>query len=262
LAGAEAAAGTCAAPECQYELVRKHNQAAEQRRREDDERRAALAENVRPIAAAALGITNAGRYPLVVIPRAEPRLVPLAAERRVALTLHLTRIIAEAVGTESDAPPDAMPPEAPPELGAVLGQACGLCEGYCCGLGQNSAYLSVPTLRRYLAAHPNKSAGDLLAEYLSRLSDESVEGSCIYHQATGCGLSREMRSETCNRHFCQGLKEFRRVHGTERPVRGFFVTVRDGVVGQAAFIDETGTRRVPPDPAGTDLPVRPPADAV
>ena len=89
------------------------------------------------------------------------------------------------------------------------------------------------------------TTGEVVDEYLGRVADLSVAESCIYHQATGCGLSREMRSDTCNRHFCQGLKDFRQTVDESTPVRGFFAIVRDGAIQSAAFIDDTGTRFVP-----------------
>ena len=125
------------------------------------------------------------------------------------------------------------------------------CARKCCGHGGNAAYLWALTIRRYRTAYPEKSGEEVVADYLEKLASPTVEGSCIYHQSTGCGLPREMRSETCNRHFCQGLKDFRaRAMGTEE-IRGFFVSIRDGgVIGPAAFIDEAGSRVVPEPPAG------------
>ena len=245
LAAGAIAAGNCGATECQRTIVLQSCQKAERERREDNERRTLLVERVRPAAAAALGITEPRRYSLAIVIGNEPRLIELSAERREALTRHLNAIVAASESSTEDSPTDFLPPEIRPELAAVLGQACGMCQGRCCGYGGNAAYLRVGTIRRYRAAHPEKSAGEVVEDYRSRLADFSVEDSCIYHQATGCGLSREMRSETCNRHFCQGLKEFRQTVGESTPVQGFFAIVRDGAIHSAAFIDETGTRFAP-----------------
>jgi hypothetical protein len=244
LAAGAIAAGHCGAAECQRAIVLKNCREAEKHRREDDQRRAHLVERVRPAAAAAIGIAEPDRYPLAVLIGNEPQLIELGAERREALTQHLNAIIAASEFPAEDTPIDSQVPEIRAELAAVLGQACGMCQGRCCGYGGNAAYLQVDTIRRYRAAHPETTAGEVVVEYLGRVADLSVADSCIYHQATGCGLSREMRSETCNRHFCQGLKEFRQTAGESSPVQGFFAIVRNGVVDSAAFIDESGTRFV------------------
>jgi hypothetical protein len=244
LAASAIAAGNCGKAECQRVVVLRHCQNAERQRREVEQRRADLVERVRTVAAAAMGIAEHERYPLVLLIGNEPRLIELSGERREALTEHLNAIVAASENPADQTPADSQPAEIRPELAAVLGQACGLCQGRCCGYGANAAYLQVGTIRRYRAAHPEKSASEVVEEYLSRLADVSVADSCIYHQSSGCGLSSVMRSDTCNRHFCQGLKEFRHSVGESSPVRGFFAIARNGVVESAAFVDECGVRRI------------------
>jgi hypothetical protein len=250
LKAGDIAGGFCASAECRRAVVTEHCRKALKEREEDKARRLALAETFRPATAAALGVEEPYRYPLAVIPGIVPRMVELPDERREALKRHLYESLAGLEGPPVEFETDTPAAELPARLAAVLGQACGLCMGKCCGKGGNAAYLWAPTMRRYRAAHPDKTADDVVADYLGKLASPTVEGSCIYHQSTGCGLTREMRSETCNRHFCQGLKDFRATAQDMEDVRGFFVSLRDGVVGPAAFIDEAGSRVVPEPAAG------------
>src|SRR5262249_35303122 len=111
----------------------------------------------------------------------------------------------------------------------------------------NQAYLTVATLRRYLDAHPDQRPRDVLAAYLARVGPKTYKDSCIFHRPDGCSLPREMRSDTCNQHFCGGLKEFQHNLPDTGPVRGFFASTDDGTIQAAAFIDESEVRvvRVP-----------------
>ena len=205
-----------------------------------------MVERFRPAAAAALGIAEPGRYPLAIVLGNEPRLIELSAATTRGPGPALERNCCGLRIFRQKMPrPTRCPRRFAAELAAVLGQACAMCQGRCCGYGDNAAYLRAGTIRRYRAAHPEKTASDVVDDYLSRLANHSVAESCIYHQANGCGLSREMRSETCNRHFCKGLKEFRQTVGESTPVQGFFAIVHNGVVDSAAFIDATGTRFAP-----------------
>ena len=85
---------------------------------------------------------------------------------------------------------------------SILDQACARCRGHCCRNGGEEAYLTEDTIRRYLHEHPGTRPLDLLEAYLARVGHETFEGSCIFHGPTGCTLSREMRSDTCNGYFC------------------------------------------------------------
>lgn len=239
------ASGVCEADECQWSVTRARCKEADRQRQVAEDRKKALVVLVRPAAGAAIGIHETSRYPLALIPKADFRLVELTADRRAALAAHLARVIAAADDPTESLIPDLDPPDLTPALAEVLGQACGLCQGYCCGHGGNAAYLFVSTIRRYRQAHPEQTPEEVISAYLARLSDRVVAHSCIYHQPTGCGLPRDMRSMTCNRHFCHGLNEFRKKVRGDDPVRGFFVALRDPGYGPVAFIDETGTHHVP-----------------
>jgi hypothetical protein len=85
----------------------------------------------------------------------------------------------------------------------------------------------------------------VLAAYLARAGHKTYKGSCIFHRPGGCALPREMRSDTCNQHFCGGMKEFQHNLPDSGPVRGFFASTVDGAIQSAAFIDESEVRVVP-----------------
>lgn len=95
-----------------------------------------------------------------------------------------------------------------PALRTLSDKLCGMCKGGCCTAGADTAYLTVATLRRFMDANPDLSAGDVLDAYLSRIGLETVEGACINQTSTGCGLPREMRSDTCNGYYCASLLGF------------------------------------------------------
>jgi hypothetical protein len=136
-----------------------------------------------------------------------------------------------------------------PEVQAVLGRVCAFCQGWCCRSGGDHAYLTVDTLRRYLAAHPGRRPRDVLADYLGRVGHKTYRGSCVYHGPAGCGLPREMRSDTCNDYYCTGLDRFREAVGDVAPARAAVVSQSDGIVWTAAVIAD-GETRVVPRPTG------------
>jgi hypothetical protein len=112
------------------------------------------------------------------------------------------------------------------------------------------------TLRRYLAKHPDQGPGEVHAAYMGHVRSDTVEDSCIFHQPGGCGLPREMRSDTCNRFFCEGLTEFQTGLTGRGPARGFFLATEGEAIVAAAFCDAEGTRPVaissPADHDGAD----------
>jgi hypothetical protein len=236
---------------------------SEREHRETVARREALKEQARQLrdqGAEATGIKEPGTYPLAVIPSFAAPVTNLPEHRRRALRDHVTRLISQATAgwsppsggekvREATTEPAA---ELAPAAQAVLGQACARCRGGCCCGGGDQAYLTVATIRRYLEAHPDQRPRDVLAAYLARVGHKTYQGSCIFHRPDGCSLPREMRSDTCNQHFCGGLKEFQRELPGTGPVRGFFASTRGGTILSAAFIDEAEVRvvRVPPATEG------------
>lgn len=238
------AVGVCDTPLCQ----RTHHE------RQGHRDQAALRERARQLrdrSAPALGIENPETYPVQPIPAFEARLVNLPQQRKRAFRDRLTQIISEAVSRPGPPPaPDRSDPGRPDpsqssELGPVLGSACASCKGHCCRNGGDHAYIEPATIRRYLADHPDQRPRQVLAAYLSRLNNKTYEHSCIFHGAKGCALPRELRSDTCNRHFCDGLRTFQRQHDPAGPARGFFLSVSGRTVKAAVFADRDSSRSVP-----------------
>jgi len=92
-----------------------------------------------------------------------------------------------------------------PQLTAIREQLCGICKGGCCAKGGNTAFLTESTIGRICLANPHLSAKDILHEYTSRISDQTMENSCVNQTRTGCALPRELRSDTCNNFYCRDL---------------------------------------------------------
>lgn len=209
------------------------------------------AQRIRDRESGLLGVAQPDGYPLVIIPAMRRRLVPLDDARRQAFRNKLSSLVAEAVARLSLPSAEAVTPKAvdpvsprSPTVSLVTDQACGLCRGSCCRNGGNHAYLTVETLRRTMIEHPELSSDDVLTYYLSHLSDETIEGSCIFHQADGCGLPRALRSDTCNRFYCPSLVEYRVAASSLDSARGFFAATAGLSIVAAAFIDESGARSV------------------
>ena len=254
LAGREKAARRCSRFECQQAFVSDQAAVRARKRLEYEEIRA-QAEIVRADSAAALGIAEPTKYTLAIIPSYEMPLVELPMARRFMLAEHVARIVRKAMS--EPAPGDANPTPTPeptpiPErIQPILGKACGLCKGNCCRGGGNWAYLTDATIRRFCHAHPQLDADQVVAAYLARMVTTTYENSCVFHQRDGCGLTREMRSDTCNLHFCQGLFDFQKDVSSEGPVEVFFAAIRDYRVAAAMFVDEAGTGLVSIAPAET-----------
>lgn len=95
-----------------------------------------------------------------------------------------------------------------PELHYVCDELCSMCKGGCCDEGKEKAYLSVFSMRQFMDYNPELSAEDVLDIYLSNISSETVENSCINKTANGCALPRYLRSDICNGYYCDSLKHY------------------------------------------------------
>ena len=249
LSAQELPAQVCAAPACQRAAVAERGRVVYER---NQARYAALiqqeieqAARLRDRVMETFGLREPDSFRLTVIPAATNQLVNLPERRRRALRDHVNALIDQAAGWPAP-PPMAEEPAPPPteresRLQIVLGQACACCRGFCCEGGGDHAYLTVETIRRYQAAYPDQRPRDILAAYLERVGQRTVEGSCIYHQADGCALPRALRANLCNRHFCKALVEFQRDLSATGPIRGFFVAANYGVVHAAALVHDAQT---------------------
>jgi hypothetical protein len=167
----------------------------------------------------------ASHYPLVVLPAAPHGLALLSRERRQRYREHLDEIIAEAVAGE-DNDVEAVPAlaDTAADLIPLAGPLCALCRGGCCSMGGEKAYLDPATMRRFMRLRPEVPADRVAEEYLDRLPDQTVAGSCVNHTATGCSLSREMRADTCNAYYCTSLRGWQaRCASGETPLGAFVI---------------------------------------
>jgi hypothetical protein len=202
------------------------------------------------------GLQEPESYTPTVLPSSRATITDLPKHRLHAFREFVNRLIGVAglptafpSPSEAGRPPAPVSPAAPaPEVQAVLNGACALCQGFCCGNGGNHAYLTVETIRLYMVKHPDQGPHEVLAAYLGRIRNDTVAGSCIFHQAGGCGLPREMRSDTCNRHFCEGLTEFQKGLTGRETARAFFVATAGEAILAAAFCNADGSRLVPLSP--------------
>jgi hypothetical protein len=167
----------------------------------------------------------ASRYPLLVLPNGPPTLAPLPEERRQRYRRHLDSIIGEAVEAgDTGTAPEPAADEGPVPLGAHL---CTVCRGGCCPSGGERAYLTAETIRRVMRLRPELRPEQIADEYLARLADRTVDGSCVNHTVTGCGLPRQMRSDTCNDYYCDPVRDWQaRCASGERPLGAFVIQRR------------------------------------
>jgi len=176
---------------------------------------------------------------LAILPANADPLAPRDDSRCTQFAERLEELAAEALRQRGGAPGEAPSPPG----GDVFGEAiCTGCRGSCCRSGGDHAYLTEETFLRVLHEHPEWTLADLRKAYLERLPAETVLDSCVYHSATGCGLPRDLRSETCNRHLCGKMKNLQSAFpaGPPPPVLGVFFD--NGVWVRSALLDGTGCR--------------------
>jgi hypothetical protein len=159
---------------------------------------------------------------LLVIPSGGSELIDADSERAERYVEYLTQIINEAVEYSNadeviyDEHHDAHAKrllvdqrlDTKPSLRTVCDELCAMCKGGCCASGKDHAYLSVFSMRRYMDAHPQLTAQDLLNLYCSYVVSTSIADSCINHTETGCALPRDLRSDICNGYYCESLKTY------------------------------------------------------
>jgi hypothetical protein len=197
----------------------------------------------------------------LVLPTGPRRARPLALVRRERYRAHLMAIAAEAAAMAPASVPqaDAGTGAAAAAAGSTMpGQLCALCGGGCCTRGSDQAYLTAPTLRRFMDAQPQLSPAEVVAAYLERAAAAPMAGSCVNHTRAGCSLPRAMRSDTCNRFACAALARLLAAQRGEQPVQVVLVVRRaqdhwrradpslaNGVNG-TAVLRESGVRRMAP----------------
>ena len=232
---------TCARNSCRRQRLIDRQAESQRQRREVLE---AEARALRERAGLDHKIEDAESFRLTPIPRNDGRSRRLPAKRRRALRAHLIRVLHEAMSHEEALRtgaevPRAMfsPLEVPSEdLGRVLQIACTACRGQCCRAGDEHAYITADTLLTYRRAHPGLAFDAIVDAYMAHVPGNTLQPGCVYQHAHGCMLPRDMRGDTCNRHFCQELKELKRSVGTQDVPKLFFVPTRDQNFSRAVFV--------------------------
>jgi hypothetical protein len=155
-------------------------------------------------------------------------------------------------------------PQPSEEASRILGEGCGRCRGRCCYTGaSNMAFLRQDDIRRFRAANPSLSEGEVLEAFMSRIGEMHIAESCVFHREDGCALPREMRATTCNNFFCEGQKAFLAQLSEDAPPRAFIVSGDDAGLRAVAIADESGVTSLPlpsPDEVAEPCPIpAPPA---
>jgi len=241
----------CSDPKC-FRTRAAERQAAERLKQLEAERE--LAEQkvkmhtLRDANAEKIGIREPGAYPLAMVPAYSAPIGTLPEKRKRVFLDKLALLIEKvSIGRDGSAEVGERAPIPNPEAVStsitsnVIERACTECKGSCCRNGDTEAYLIVGTIGRYWDAHPGMRTEEILEAYAARLGETTYEGSCVFHGPHGCGLSRDMRSDTCNDFYCHGLKEYFREIDGQPPDRAFLVSVEnDGTIRNSTFIGSTG----------------------
>jgi len=203
--------------------------------------------------AATVDVINSSSFTVTLVPYNDAGECELPEARREAIRDHLTSVTREAIAIReaaagdgnapdrasqsSSALPVSFPLPEPPaaDLGAVMVNACIACRGTCCRTGGEHAYIITDTILRYLDAHPDCTEEQIVQAYLSHLVSRTMDSGCVYQHVNGCVLPREMRSDTCNRYYCEDLRVFRENQTDNSPIHAFFVPLNDGQIEQGIF---------------------------
>jgi hypothetical protein len=142
----------------------------------------------------------------VMVPRSERVLVPTPPERARRLRKHL--IVTLRSMKDRDRPTANTRPEPVGFMALVAQAACTLCKGSCCKGGGDHAYLDEQTMARTRRARPDLGRRAIVRLYVDRVPTTGYDGSCLFHGARGCTLTRSLRSDVCNNYFCAGLEAY------------------------------------------------------
>jgi len=213
----------------------------------------------RRVAVAAGGDARALQAAEVQLEPHRGRLVPGRAAQRRAQIAYLQALAAAVDAVDADdttntdttaiattaaaaePAPHAAAQHTPP--GPTASQVCAFCGGRCCRHGAfTHAFIDHTLLQRWVGAHPGATLHDAAAAYAARLPDRHVEGSCLHHGRSGCTLPREMRSDICNHHACDGLVEAQRQMAAGAP-EGLVVSMAaGGRVQRAVWLSDAGAQ--------------------
>lgn len=195
---------------------------------------AAAARRDRAAAADGLSMREAATYLVAIVPRNEDTPTPLPSARREAFVARLRRSLAEARERrergDTPVPKTMVRPLVNGRSAAeeeaevmVLGAACGVCRGNCCKQGGDHAFNTADTMMHYLDEHPTHDDETIVARYDALIPSHSLSQGCVFQQTTGCALPRELRSDVCNRFYCEYVSVLRNQYGPGDKVRAYVV---------------------------------------
>ncbi|MDR3538369.1 MAG: hypothetical protein P4L71_17875 [Acetobacteraceae bacterium] len=159
-------------------------------------------------AAQAAGPVEPPEFTLAV-PFQRTPLMPPAAKRVRALKRHLVAAMRDL--REAKRPDRLVQPRTSALEGfaaEVVRAGCALCQGACCRGGGTHAYLDERTMARVRAERPEADARAILRLYTEAVAPLGFVDSCLFHGPAGCTLPQPLRSELCNRYYCNGLHDF------------------------------------------------------
>lgn len=186
-------------------------------------------------AAVALGLSQPETYPLVVVPDAPARVVPLPEERKQAHAALLAELCTASEPAEIGSSGCCEPPipEAPTPLGVCV---CSVCRGACCHWGKEHAFLDEAAIGRFVTRSGISGPRAIVQAYAAFLPATSVEDACVYQAEGGCALPRWMRAPICHDYRCQGLRRAEKLFGEQGTRQLYVVARRDNHIVRAAFV--------------------------
>lgn len=173
------------------------------------------------------GDSGVADYHVVLVPYTSAQLEAPDRSAQDRFRRNLTELVSASFlqpeqPSDHSGPLEDLPAPATLQEQPLFQQGCTACRGNCCHQGDDHAFLSIATIRRYRAVHPDASAEEIINAYLDRLPGRSMERSCVFHGEQGCQLPTAMRSDICNRYLCPSLHQIRATLAGQSPP-GFLV---------------------------------------
>jgi hypothetical protein len=199
-----------------------------------------LAEEFRKKIASSLEVPEPESLALAIVPAFNQPVKRLTRKRRQEFRAFLLKLIDEAVnaGAGSVQSEQTEADSANGIHSSITRSACATCRGYCCRNGGVHAHLDIPAIRKFMDANPELKPHKVARAYLSKLPSKSFEHSCVYHGESGCGLPREMRSETCNSFYCDELRAFQPQFRDNQPRQVLVVATNGEVVNRSSIVTQ------------------------
>lgn len=199
--------GICNAPNCQNQRIREIQKAAENERTVRD-RRLALREYNAGVAAKQ--VLDSSDCISLTVPSNFRQICNLPEKRQRLFRDHLYRIINDSASYSADGRKEGatlgkieMSAQTPP---SVEMNACTVCRGSCCSSGGTKAYMTPKTIIDLKARRPELRPAQIVQLYMDRIPKRTYSNSCVFHCESGCALTRELRSETCNIFVCGSIQ--------------------------------------------------------